>query len=445
MGTQTALSRVAIPWRRWVQPVASWFQRNFGDAPMGSWFLGAAVATLLERFLGPALAYYLGLGSVPAIFGLSIVLKSPVLIPSVFLFVLLMYLVPTLVVAKFTTPLFLRWEERLSTRVYVLLHVVFLFLILYFWSEVDPYRLLVLRLLGINILLTLSLNLVNGWMGEFSVSVAGFMSVGAYVSSVFMVWGFVNDDVFGPAVFPEFLAPFAFPLSLVLAGAVTAITALAVAIPSFRTRGDYLAIITLAYLFIVKSTFENLDFIGGPRGFMNQPEVASFPVVFVWVILGVWVMRNFVNSTLGKATNAVRDNESAAEMMTVDTRRVKVVAFLTHAFWSGVAGGLYAHVIGYINPSSFDLRKSAEILGMLYLGGLNSVSGSILGPVLFMFLSEILRPFQLAKWLVIPVILIYAMIRRPRGLMGFQELQIPFLVRRRQAREEARAHAAAGD
>ncbi len=329
--------------------------------------------------------------------------------------------------------------------VYVGLHVLFLFLVMYFWSAVDPYRLLVLRLLGINILLTLSLNLVNGWMGEFSVSVAGFMAVGAYVSSVFMVWGFVNDDVFGPAVFPEFLAPFAFPLSLILAGAVTAITALAVAIPSFRTRGDYLAIITLAYVFIVKSTFENLDFIGGPRGFMNQPEVASFTVVFIWVILGIWIIRNYVTSTLGKATNAVRDNESAAEMMTVDTRKVKIVAFLTHAFWSGVAGGLYAHVIGYINPSSFDLRKSAEILGMLYLGGLNSVSGSIVGPVLFMFLSEILRPFQLAKWLVIPIILVYAMIRRPRGLMGFQELRIPFLTRRQQAQEEARAYGASGN
>ncbi len=445
MSLPHSLTRLAPPWRRWLQHTLALWRQYFGHVPLGSWLLGASVATLVERFLGPTLAYYTGLGTIPAMFGLSQILKDPALIPSVFLFGLLIYLVPTLLIARFTAPLFLRWEERLSTRVYIGLHLLFLFLVLYFWSQADPYRLLVMRLLGINILLTLSLNLVNGWMGEFSVSVAGFMAVGAYVSSILMVWGFVDDNVFGPPVFPESWAVFAFPLALIIAGAVTALTALAVAIPSFRTRGDYLAIITLAYLFIVKSTFENLDFIGGPRGFMNQPEVASFPMVFAWVLLGIWVMRNYVTSTLGKATNAVRDNESAAEMMTVDTRKVKVVAFLTHAFWSGVAGGLYAHVIGYINPSSFDLRKSAEILGMLYLGGLNSVSGSILGPVLFMFLTEILRPFQLAKWLVIPVILIYAMIRRPRGLMGFQELRIPFLVRRRQAQEEARAHAAAGN
>ncbi len=431
--------------RKALTPLLHWFRTRFGHVPVGAWLLGAAVAAFLERLLGPDLAYLLGLGSVPAIFGLSIILKTPSLIPSVLVFVVLMYVIPTLVVARLSSALFLRWEERLSVPVYVFLHVVFLFLVLYFWSQVDPYRLLVLRLLGINILLTLSLNLVNGWMGEFSVSVAGFMSVGAYVSSVFMVWGFVHDDVFGPPVFPEFLAPFAFPLALILAGAVTAVTALLVAIPSFRTRGDYLAIITLAYVFIVKSTVENLDFIGGPRGFMNQPEVASFTVVFIWTILGIWIMWNYVTSILGKATNAVRDNESAAEMMTVDTRKVKIVAFLTHAFWSGVAGGLYAHVLGYINPSSFDLRKSAEILGMLYLGGLNSVSGSIVGPVLFMFLTEILRPFQLAKWLVIPVILIYAMIRRPRGLMGFQELRIPFLTRRQQAKEEARTYGVTGN
>lgn len=442
---QHYLARLALPWRRWGKGLQAYWRQYFGHVPVGSWLLGAAAAILVEYVLGPTLAYYTGLGTIPAMFGLSQVLKDPALIPGVLLFGVVVYLLPTLLVARWSAPLFLRWEERLSTRTYIALHVLALFVVLYLWSQADPYRLLVMRLLGINILLTLSLNLVNGWMGEFSVSVAGFMAVGAYVSSILMVWGFANDDVFGPAVFPESWAVFAFPLALVIAGAVTAVTALAVAIPSFRTRGDYLAIITLAYLFIVKSTFENLDFIGGPRGFMNQPEVASFPMVFAWVVLGIWVMRNYVTSTLGKATNAVRDNESAAEMMTVNTRQVKVVAFLTHAFWSGVAGGLYAHVIGYINPLSFDLRKSAEILGMLYLGGLNSVSGSILGPVIFMFLSEILRPFQLAKWLVIPVILIYAMIRRPRGLMGFQELRIPFLSRRRQAQEEERAHAAAGD
>ena len=415
------------------------------EVPVGSWFLGAALAVLLEWYIGPTLAYALGLGQIPAIFGLSLILKKPWLVPSVLLYLALIYGLPLALMARLSAGLIRRLEARLSTGVYVGLHLVLLFFLLWAWSSADDYRLLVIRLLAINILATMSLNIVNGWMGEFSVSVAGFMAVGAYVSSVLMVWGFVNDDVFGPPVFPPQLAVVAFPIVLVIAGAVTAFTALAVAIPSFRTRGDYLAIITLAYVFIVKSFFENMDFIGGPRGFMNQPEVAGFPMVFFWTVFGIWIMRNYVTSILGKATNAVRDNESAAEIMTINTRAVKITAFLTHAFWSGVAGGLYAHVIGYINPATFDIRRSAEILGMLYLGGLNSITGSLLGPVLFMSLSEVLRPFQLLKWLVIPVILIYAMIRRPRGLMGFQELRIPFLERRRIAREEAKLHGVAAD
>lgn len=433
--TTTATPALAL--RRLIEGLLALWRKHFGHAPMGSWLLGMAVATVLERLIGTPLAYMLGFTSVPAIFGLSLILKTPALIPSVVAYVLLIYLLPTLLVARLTTGLFLRLEARLSTPVYIGLHLAALFAILYFWGTLDNYRLLVLRLLAINILATMSLNIVNGWMGEFSVSVAGFMAVGAYVSSILMVWGFVHDDVFGPPVFPPQLAPLAFPIVLIIAGLVTAITALAVAIPSFRTRGDYLAIITLAYVYIVKSFFENMDFIGGPRGFMNQPEVASLPVVFIWMLIGIWMMRNYVTSILGKATNAVRDNESAAEMMTIDTRMVKITAFLTHAFWSGVAGGLYAHVIGYINPATFDIRRSAEILGMLYLGGLNSISGSVVGPVLFMFLSEVLRPFQLSKWLVIPIILIYVMIRRPRGLMGFQEIRIPFLERRRTEQEAA--------
>ncbi len=410
-------------------------RRAYADTPMTAWLLGVLAAVGVELLIGPDLAYYLGLGTLPSFFGLSILLDSPVLIPSVLLFVTLVYVVPTLLVAKLSAPWVQKFEARLPASVYVLFSLVFLYFILHLWSMGSEYRLLVLRLLGINIILTLSLNLVNGWMGEFSVAVAGFMAVGAYVASVIMVWGFVNDDVFGPAVFPEAWAPFAFPIVLIIAGAVTAVTALLVAIPSFRTRGDYLAIITLAYLFIVKSTFENLDVIGGPRGFMNQPKVAEgLWVVFIWVVLAIWVIRNYVTSTYGKATSAVRDNEPAAEMMTVNTRKVKIVAFLTHAFWSGVAGGLYAHVIGYINPSSFGLVKSAEILGMLYLGGLNSVTGSVLGAVLFTLLSEMLRPLRLVKWMVIPVILIVVMIKRPRGLLGFQELQIPFFRRWRAER-----------
>ena len=426
---------------------------RFQDVPISAWLVGMLAAVLVEALIGRDLAYMLGLGNLPSFFGLSLIFKKWNLIPSIVVFIVVVYVLPALGAVYLVRWAMHRWRgvrgvawvQRIPTRGYIIFNLAFVYVVLHFWAASSDYRLLVLRLLGVNIILTLSLNLVNGWMGEFSVSVAGFMAVGAYVSSVLMVWGFVNDDVFGPAVFPEAWAPYAFPLALIVAGAVTAFTALAVAIPSFRTRGDYLAIITLAYLFIVKSSIENIDFLGGARGFMNQPKVAdSLLVVFLWTVLAVWVMHNYVTSTLGKATSAVRDNEPAAEMMTVNTRKVKMVAFLTHAFWSGVAGGLYAHIVGYINPGSFGLVKSAEILGMLYLGGLNSVTGSVLGTVLFTLLSEILRPLKLVKWMVIPVILIVVMIKRPRGLLGFQEIRLPFLERRARAEEEV-SHAPAGD
>lgn len=212
-----------------------------------------------------------------------------------------------------------------------------------------------------------------------------------------------------------------FPIALIIGGLVTALSSLLVAIPAFRTRGDYLAIITLAYTFIVKSLFENLEVVGGPRGFMNQPKWASLPVTFAWTIVGVWVMRNYVSSTFGKGTQGVRDDWTAADVMTVNPRRVKMITFMLSAFWSGVAGGLFAHVMGYINPATFGIMKTAEVLAMLYMGGLNSISGSIVGAVLYQLLLEALRPLGIAKWMVIPVIIIVFMLRRPWGLISFME------------------------
>ena len=135
----------------------------------------------------------------------------------------------------------------------------------------------------------------------------------------------------------------------------------------------------------------------------------------------VWIINNFVRSTVGKALNAVRDDETAADAMTVDTRRTKIVAFLFAAFWAGVAGGLFAHVLRYVNPGTFGLQKLAEVLAMVYFGGLNSVHGSILGAVSLSLLGEALRPLELFKWIIIPLLLILVMIYRPTGLISFTE------------------------
>jgi branched-chain amino acid transport system permease protein len=319
----------------------------------------------------------------------------------------------------------------LSSGVSVAVHLGLIYGALHLWSDLSDYRLLMVRLTLIAIMVTLSLNLVNGYMGEFSCSHPGFMALGAYTASVFTVILFVDDRVFGAPLLalPPLLGQFVFPIALILGGVVAALGALLVAVPSFRTRGDYLAIISLAFMFIVKSLIENLEIVGGPRGLQGQPDWANLPTVFVWAVACIWIINNFVRSTLGKALNAVRDGEMAANAMTVDTRRTKMVAFLFAAFWAGVAGGLFAHVLRYVNPGTFDLKKLAEVLAMVYLGGLNSVMGSIVGAVGFNLLSEALRPLEIFKWIIIPLLLILVMIFRPTGLIAFREFDVQKLIR----------------
>ena len=400
---------------------------QFSQVPLLGWLLGALVAVILELIVGTPLARALGMSKVPVLFGAVIILKEPILIPSVLCYVLLIYVVPVGLIARLSARLANRLAEgllRFPMVVSMIIHVGLLYAILHLWSGPNDYRLLVVRLTLIAIMLTLSLNVVNGYMGEFSCSHPGFMALGAYAASVFTVVLFVQDNRFGAPLLPPELGPFAFPIGLILAGAVSAIGALLVAIPSFRTRGDYLAIISLAFMFIVKSLFENLEVVGGARGLGGQPDWAGLPTVFVWTMICIWTINNFVRSTLGKALNAVRDGELAADAMTVDTRRTKMVAFLFAAFWAGVAGGLFAHVLKYVNPGTFDLKKLAEVLAMVYLGGLNSVVGSVVGAVGYSLLGEALRPLELWKWIIIPILLILVMVFRPTGLIAFRDFDI---------------------
>jgi len=427
--------------------------------PLLGWLCGALLAMVIEQVVGYPLARALGLSGIPGLFGLRIMLAplTPlfgvlsgdvpdllsglrmmlnefVLFPSSVAYVFLVYVLPTLAVARLSASLANRVAKQLLDRfplwVSLIVHLGLFYTTMHLWGG-NAYRVLFLKFVLISIILTLSLNLVNGYMGEFSCSHPGFMALGAYGASVLTVLLFVNDDVFGAPLLPPALGPFIFPLTLIAGGLLASVGALVVAIPSFRTRGDYLAIISLAFMFIVKSVIENMEIVGGPRGFMNQPKWANLPTVFGWMAICVWVIYNFTRSTIGKAMCAVRDDEIAASAMTINTRRTKMVTFLFAAFWAGVAGGLFAHVIGYINPGTFSVYKLSEVLAMVYLGGLNSVVGSIAGAAGLQLLMEVLRPLQLFKWIVIPVLLIVLMIRRPMGLIAFTEVKIEDLLQPR--------------
>ncbi|MBC7357508.1 MAG: branched-chain amino acid ABC transporter permease [Desulfacinum sp.] len=312
-----------------------------------------------------------------------------------------------------------------------------LFSIVLIWIShhnlVNAYLQLVVMFIGINIILSSSLNIINGYMGEFSCGHAGFMAVGAYVTSILNVWLFTSDRVFGPPLLSPSAALYLFPVTLLAGGVAAAVAGLLVAIPSFRTRGDYLAIITLAVNYIVKSSVENIQAIGGARGFMgmrkvvnSMRDVADLPWVMIWILvftgLTVWIIHRFVNSTYGKGIVAIRDDEIAAEIMGVDTRNMKMIAFMLSSGLAGMAGGLFAHILGYINPGTFTIMKSTEVMVMVYLGGMGSLSGSVLSAVLFTVLLELLRPLQVIKWVVVPLLLIVLMLFRPEGLLGNREL-----------------------
>jgi len=403
--------------------------------PLLGWLFGILIAVLLEHFAGELLADVLGLPKIPVLFGCVIMLKKPLMIPGAMLYMVLVYILPISIVARLSS----RAANGVAAKlldypmfVSVLVHIALLYASLYIWSEISAYRVLTLKLTLIAIILTLSLNVINGYMGEFSCSHPGFMALGAYGASVFTVLLFANDKIFGHPLLPPGLGPFMFPIALIVGGIVASIGALVIAIPSFRTRGDYLAIISLAFLFIVKSMIENLEVVGGPRGLSSQPDYASLPTVFMWTVACIWITNNFVRSTLGKALNAVRDDEMAADAMSVNTRRTKMVAFLFSAFWAGVAGGLFAHVLRYVNPGTFGLQKLAEVLAMVYFGGLNSVYGSIVGAVSLSLLGEALRPLEIFKWIFIPLLLILVMVYRPTGLIAFKEFNVEKLIKPKQ-------------
>jgi branched-chain amino acid transport system permease protein len=414
----------------------------FRPVPLLGYLLGFLACVLLEQLAGDRLSSLLGLPKMPVLFGLLTIFKvlsgvvnllikgdvfdwaTLVHIPTALIYFVVIYLIPMAVVARVVVKpanTLARFLQGFPLIVTALVQLGLMYAVLHIWAEMSDYRLITLKLTLIAVLFTLSLNIINGYMGEFSCSHPGFMAIGAYMSSLFTVGLFTSDKVLGEAVFTFAGAYLSFPLALLFGGTMAAFGALIIAIPSFKTRGDYLAIISLAFLFIVKSFFENIQALGGSRGIAGQPNWATLPVIFITVSIGIWMINNFVTSTMGKALNAVRDDETAAEAMTVNTRKTKMTAFLFGAFWAGVAGGLLAHVLRYVNPAMFSVQKLAEVLAMVYFGGLNSVYGSIVGAVSISLLGEALRPLEILKWIVIPLLLILVMIYRPTGLIAFKE------------------------
>jgi branched-chain amino acid transport system permease protein len=324
-------------------------------------------------------------------------------------------------------------KKNLITVTITLLAAAFAVIALSSMGVINQYLQSVLMSIGINIIFAASLNIVNGYMGEFSCGHAGFMAVGAYVSSVISIILFNENKFFGNPLLPPESALVLFPAVIILGGVAAAFAGLIIAIPSFKTRDDYLAIITLASNYIIITAINNMEVVGASRGLMGMKgtsfamgDAVPLPWILIWifafVVICVMLIKRLMSSALGKCISAIRYDEVSAEIMSVDTNRIKMLAFMFSSGLAGVAGGLFAHQLGFINPSSFSILKSTEGMVMVYLGGMGSLSGSVLSAVLFTFLLEIMRPLQIFKWVIIPLLLILLMQFRPEGLLGNKEL-----------------------
>ncbi len=285
--------------------------------------------------------------------------------------------------------------------------------------SVNPYIYRVLVLCSINVILALSLNLVNGITGQFSIGHAGFMAVGAYTSAAFTVYAVPR--IFGPAGSEGWLAAAAFLLAIGIGGIVSAAAGFLVGLPSMRLRGDYLAIVTLGFGEIIRVVILNVDAVGGARGFAGVPPRTNL----AWVLGGAWLtfvtIRNLMRSYHGRALLAIREDEIAAEALGVPTTRYKVSAFVIGAFFAGAAGALFSHYT-YLHTNSFTFMKSIEIIIMVVLGGMGSLTGSILGATLLTTLPELLRFASTERLIIYSLLLIVLMIARPQGILGRREL-----------------------
>ncbi|HVO32083.1 MAG TPA: branched-chain amino acid ABC transporter permease [bacterium] len=252
-----------------------------------------------------------------------------------------------------------------------------------------PYASQVLLNIGVNATLAVSLQLINGYTGQFSLGHAGFMAVGAYGMAALMF--FVRPLVLGPTPAP-FLAAVWFGAVMVLCGLLAAVFGLLVGIPSLRLKGDYLAIVTLGFGEIIRVIILNTESLGGARGFT---DLDTLPNALFWVLLlllaAVVVTRNMVASTRGLAFLAVGTDEIAAEAIGINTTRYKVSAFVVGAFFAGAAGAVYGGVQAYLNPSVFDFVKSMEVVAMVVLGGLGSIPGAVVAAFGLTLLPELLR------------------------------------------------------
>ncbi len=331
-----------------------------------------------------------------------------------------------------------------NTKILLLISVAVIFGINLISGSINSYYYQIIIYCGINIVLATSLNLINGYTGQFSLGHAGFMAIGAYVSAALSTYfaptllSILGDGVLGRAIW--------FILVLTIGGAGAAMAGIIVGVPSLRLKGDYLAITTLGFSEIIRVVIQNLNVIGASQGFRGVyvydngvrslemvpelskvaykfydiPKYTDFFWAFLVVAIIIFGITNLMRSTYGRGFIAVKDDEIVAEAMGINTTRFKVTAFIIGAFFAGVAGGLYSHFLQYINPEDFNFLRSIEIVAMVILGGMGSTFGVVIAAIVLTILPELLRDVQQYRMIIYALLLIIMMLIRPQGLFGIK-------------------------
>jgi len=304
--------------------------------------------------------------------------------------------------------------RRIAIRGGVLLAVYLVVLGLISAGIIDDYIQATMATICINIILAVSLNLITGFTGQFSLGHAGFMAIGAYATGLVTMrfptlWGFLGG--------------------LVLGAVLAAVVGFLVGLPTLRLRGDYLAIATLGMAEIIRILLLNFEFTNGAAGLSGIPQFVDWTWMFVFTTGSVILIANFLKSRPGRDSIAVREDEIAAESIGVNAVRAKTLAFVVGAFFGGVAGALYASYFYFIKPDLFGFLKSIDVLVIVVLGGMGSLSGSVIAAVLLALISTFLQPFPELRMVIYGLVMVLIMVFRPQGLMGDRELTLSALRR----------------
>jgi branched-chain amino acid transport system permease protein len=300
---------------------------------------------------------------------------------------------------------------RYAVTTVVLVVIYMLLMLLVNQGIISDYILRIMKEIGIFLIAALGLNLILGFTGQFTMGHAAFMSIGAYGSAIMT---------------KNFNMPF--PAALLIGIILAAILAALIGYPILRLKGDYLAICTLGFGEIVKVVIQNVDYVGGARGISGIPTKTSFLIVFFAVALCYATLKNLIHSSKGRAIMSVREDEIAAEAMGINSTKYKMISFIIGSSMAGLAGGLYSHFNTFIDPASFNFAKSIELITYVVLGGMGSLSGTVLGTSILIYLPESLRGLSDVikdyRMLIYALLLVTMMIFRPQGILGTREISV---------------------